>query len=192
MDLAPAGEPQTGNSTLAWERDLVAAVLRKDRKATAEFVDHLAGPVHAFVKWRLAPSGQAVDDIVQEVFLEAWRGLSRYRGDASLRAWILGIARHKVLDHYRSALRVADWDEPVQESLVEQPAADRELIHKERTERIQAVLAGLPESYRAVLLWRYWDSQSAASIGLAMGKTEKAVERLLARARAQFRAEYGA
>jgi len=37
------------------------------------------------------------------------------------------------------------------------------------------------------LLWRYWEARSARDIANAIGKTEKAVERLLARARARFR-----
>jgi RNA polymerase sigma factor (sigma-70 family) len=99
---------RANSSGLDDEREFVAAILRKDRKATAEFVARFADPVHSFVRWRLAPSAEAVEDIVQEVFLEAWRSLPRYRGDSGLRTWILGIARHKVQDHYRSALRDAD------------------------------------------------------------------------------------
>jgi RNA polymerase sigma factor (sigma-70 family) len=75
---------------------------------------------------------------------------------------------------------------------VEASEVEGGFLQRERSKRIHNVLAKLPESYRLVLLWRYWDSQSAASIALAMGKTEKAVERLLARARTQFRAGYGA
>jgi DNA-directed RNA polymerase specialized sigma24 family protein len=45
----------------------------------------------------------------------------------------------------------------------------------------------LPESYSLVLLWRYWEGRSAREMASATGKTEKAVERLLARARTRFR-----
>jgi DNA-directed RNA polymerase specialized sigma24 family protein len=38
-----------------------------------------------------------------------------------------------------------------------------------------------------VLLWRYWERRSAAEMAAATGRTEKAIERLLARARGQFR-----
>src|SRR5262245_59953841 len=87
------------------EHELVAAVLRKDRKATAEFVSRFADVVYSYVYWRLAPANDAVEDLVQDVFLEAWRSLARYRGDGGLAAWLVGIARHKVQDHYRRVLR---------------------------------------------------------------------------------------
>ncbi len=49
------------------------------------------------------------------------------------------------------------------------------------------VLASLPEQYRLALIWRYWEKSSAREMALKTGKTEKAIERLLARARAEFR-----
>lgn len=192
VELIPVNQIRPAAATAEDEREFVQALLRKDRKATAEFVDRFAGAVHSFVHWRLSPAAQQVEDVVQEVFLEAWRSLPRYRGDSNLKAWLLGIARHKVQDHFRGALRHAEWDESVEASQVAPPVVENELMYRERSERVQAVLAELPEQYRVVLLWRYWESQSAASIGAAIGKTEKAVERLLARARAQFRARYGA
>jgi RNA polymerase sigma factor (sigma-70 family) len=58
-------------------------------------------------------------------------------------------------------------------------------------ERVQAkahqVLQDLPEPYALALLWRYWEGRSVREMAAALGKTEKAVERLLARARARFR-----
>ena len=53
--------------------------------------------------------------------------------------------------------------------------------------RISSILSQLPEDYRTVLLWRYWEKKSAEEIGAEIGRTAKAVERLLARARQQFR-----
>ena len=49
------------------------------------------------------------------------------------------------------------------------------------------VMGGLPEQYRMALIWRYWERASAREMALKTGKTEKAIERLLARARAEFR-----
>jgi RNA polymerase sigma factor (sigma-70 family) len=63
-------------------------------------------------------------------------------------------------------------------------------LHFDRTwqrEEIQRTLASLPEAYRTVLLWRYLENRSAREMAQLAGKTEKAIERLLARAREQFR-----
>jgi DNA-directed RNA polymerase specialized sigma24 family protein len=48
-------------------------------------------------------------------------------------------------------------------------------------------MATLPEPYRLALLWRYWEKRSTQEMAMRTGKTEKAIERLLARAREMFR-----
>ena len=62
------------------------------------------------------------------------------------------------------------------------------LIDKGRAqEKTQRILARLPEAYGLVLLWRYWEEHSTKEMAAQTGKTEKAMERLLARARVHFR-----
>jgi RNA polymerase sigma-70 factor (ECF subfamily) len=173
------------------ERELVAAVIRKDRKATAELVGRFADAIHAYVRQRLAPRAEMVDDLVQEVFLAALKGLPSFAGRSSLKVWLLGIARHKVEDHYRAHLRraetLSDFDDDSAFVPVEQPRFD-ELIDDERVrDKTRRVLARLPEAYGYALLWRYWERRSVREIAAQTGRTEKAGERLLARARTQFK-----
>ena len=169
---------------------LVAEVLRKDRKATAEFVSKYSDWVYSYVRRRVMPQTEVAEDLVQEVFVAAWQGLKTYRGDASLRSWLQGIARHKVDDYYRKRLRTSDWPDTDDESVAEpsvipiyEEQMDQVLL-KEKTHRI---LAGLPEAYCLVLLWRYQEDRSAREMAQLTGKTEKAIERLLARAREHFK-----
>ena len=170
--------------------ELVAGVLRKDRKATAEFVARYADGLYCYVRSRLAPRYEQVDDLVQDVFLIAWQSLSQYRGTGSLQAWVTGIARHKVEDYYRERLRRPESIEEADLELDKStcvPEIHRLLEQDQLQKNTQRVLASLPEQYRLVLIWRYWDRASAREMALKTGKTEKAIERLLARARAEFR-----
>lgn len=173
---------------------LAAAVLQKDRKATAEFVAVHADAVYAYVRHRLIPRIDAVDDVVQDVFLAAWDGISDFRGDSSLRTWLMSIAKHKVEDYYRRRLRepeaVAEEDMDDSEIPAVQQHAE-ELIDKHRIEtKIRETLGKLPERYSLILLWRYWEKRATREIAAATGRTEKAVERLLARARTQFKKKW--
>jgi len=167
----------------------VAAVLNKDRKATAEIVARYGGALHGYLSRRLMPRHDLVEDLFQQVFLEAWQSLSRFRQESGLKAWLLGIARHKVQDHYRSRLRECEWDENVPEpAAAADPALDLET--QQQRERVWSLLAELSEEARTLLLWRYWEGQSAELMAAGSGKTVKAVERALARARDQFRARW--
>ena len=183
-------DPQPITTTGHEDSALVSAVLRKDRKATAEFVARYADDVYRYVRCRLAPRNEEVDDLVQDIFLAAWESLRQFRGNGSLRAWVMGIARHKVEDHYRGRLRepesIADEDQDFTA-----PASSADFPQLLETEQLRKntwrVMTRLPEQYRLALIWRYWERASAREIALKTGKTEKAIERLLARARAEFR-----
>jgi len=167
---------------------LAAAVLRKDRKATAEFVERYSDAVYAYLYRRLVPRSDLVDDMAQEVFLAAWDSLSGYEGRAPLKSWLLGIARHKVESHYRSLLREPlPLEEETQESMAVEPLHDERMDRARLAEYARQVIGTLPEPYAAALLWRYWEKRSAAEMAEQTGKTIKAVERILARAREQFK-----
>jgi RNA polymerase sigma-70 factor (ECF subfamily) len=168
---------------------LVAGILKKDRKATAEFVARFADALYAYVRSRLAPRYDQIEDLVQETFLAAWENLNDYAGSGSLQGWLMGIARHKVEDYYRARLRAP---EPIDMDADGDLFASAPKVHEfmEETqlkEKTHQVLMSLPEPYRLALIWRYWDKAPAREMALKTGKTEKAIERLLARARAEFR-----
>jgi len=184
---AIAGEPVSAETD---ERELIASVLRNDRKAAAKLVAGHIDAVHGYVRHRLTPLADLVDDVVQDVFLAALNGLPAFAGRSSLRTWLLAIARHKIEDIYRQRLRAPlAIDSSVAED--EPPSGETPLdeqIDKARArEKTRRVLEQLPERYALALLWRYWEQRSAREMAGAIGTTEKSVERTLARARARFK-----
>ena len=189
METASAITTPAVTTPAEQERQLVAGVLRRDRKATAEFVSLCADSIYSFVRQRLVPRVELVEDMMQEVLLAAWQGLPNFRADASLRSWILGIARHKLDDYYRKKLHkseIAEEDDPAFEPIIE-PLFDQQLDTAAQIERVQRTLELLPEPYALALIWRYREEKSVREMAQLSGKTEKAMERLLARARENFR-----
>lgn len=175
------------------ERELIASVLRKDRKAAAQFVAGHIDAVYAYARHRLAPRADLVDDVVQDVFLSALKGLATFEGQSSLRTWLIAIARHKIEDVYRQRLRIPDAIEDVDPAEEERFSAsavtsfDEQIDATRARAKVRNVLAQMPERYGLMLLWRYWEHRSTRDIAVAIGTTEKSVERMLARARARFK-----
>jgi RNA polymerase sigma-70 factor, ECF subfamily len=173
------------------ERRLVDAILQKDRKAAAQFVAAHIDAVYAYARHRLAPRADLVDDVVQDVFVAALKGLEAFRGQSSLRTWMIAIARHKVEDVYRQRVRLpeATGIDAVEseQPLAEEMSLDHLIDVKRRNEKTRRVLAQMPEQYGLLLLWRYWEQRSTRDIAAALGATEKSVERALARSRARFK-----
>lgn len=180
---------QAEDGTASPDYALVSAVLAKDRKATAEFVSQCADWTYPFVRYRLQPRSELVDDLMQEIVLAAWQSLPSFRGEADLRSWIMGIARHKLDDHYRRRIRaveLSDDDERIPEATI-MPGLDQGLDLADQQRKVQRTLAMLPEPYALALLWQYRDEKSVRQMAQLAGKTEKGMERLLARARESFR-----
>ena len=172
------------------ERELIESVLRKDRKAAAQLVAAHIDAVYAYARHRLAPHADLVDDVVQDVFLAALKGLAAFEGQSSLRTWLVAIARHKIEDIYRQRLRAAltlDLDSTEDEPIAHEIPPDEQIDKARAGARTQRVLERMPERYALILLWRYWEQRSAREVATAIGATEKSVERLLARARAKFK-----
>lgn len=185
------GGPHPAVTPDAEDRQLVTSVVAGDRKATAEFVERFTDGIYGYVRHRLSPRVDLVDDLVQDVFLAALKGLPSFAGRSSLKTWLAGIARHKVEDFYRAHLRRAetpsDFDDDSAFVPLDMPEFDEQMDRATLEAKTQRVLSQLPETYCYALVWRYWENRSVRDIAAETGRTEKAGERLLARARAQFR-----
>ena len=172
------------------EPELIASVLRRDRKAAARLVAAHIDAVYAYARHRLSPHADLVDDVVQDVFLAALKGLAAFERQSSLRTWLLAIARHKIEDIYRQRLRAAfalELDSTEDELPSDEIPLDEQIDKARAGAKARRTLQRMPERYALILLWRYWEHRSAREVAAAMGSTEKSVERLLARARAKFK-----
>lgn len=180
-----------GLSDSAEDRRLVAAILAGDRKATAEFVARYSDRVFGYVWHRMLPRTELVEDLVQDIFLTAWKSLERFRFESDLANWLIGIARHRVAEHYRKRLRESPEQlapNEVMDGIAGiEPSWDEEMDRQRLRERTQMILAVLPEEYSIALQWRYWEKCTTREMALLTGRTEKSMERLLARARESFR-----
>jgi RNA polymerase sigma-70 factor, ECF subfamily len=146
--------------------------------------------VKRYVHSRLAPRVDRAEDVVQEVFLAACENLGDYRGSSSLESWLMGIERNKVRDFYRARLREPqslEAGEAGPKIAGPRPEFDDHLDKESARKKTWEVLNQLPEKYRSALIWRYWESCSVKTMAMRTGKTEKAMERILARARDEFR-----
>ena len=178
------------DSEISEDLRIVSGVLAKDRKVTAEFVAKCADWIYPFVRRRLIPRAELVEDLMQEILLAAWQALPNFRGDGNLRSWVMGIARHKLEDYYRKRIRQLEISEEGDDFVPDQiiaPTLEQRIDFAAQQQRIQSTLKMLPEPYALALIWQYRDEKTLREMAQLTGKTEKAMERLLARARENFR-----
>ena len=126
------------------------------------------------------------EDLTSETFLAAMDAARRTAPPPLALPWLLGVARHKLADHYRR--RAARSTEPVAD-VPEPEAADGWDAELDRIVA-ESVLARLPEAHRVVLALRYMDDCSVPECADLIGRSVHATEALLVRARRNFRKLY--
>lgn len=128
------------------------------------------------------------EDLTAETFLAAVQALRERPAIAPTTGWLIGIARHKLVDHWRRAGRERRGLRAVA-AHCEEPAEDQWDVHLDRMLARQ-VLAALGPHHRAALTLRYLDGLTVAQVAEHLGRTLHATEALLVRARAAFRRGY--
>ncbi len=149
--------------------DLVAAWRRGDEQAASHLVRRHAPALGRYVAAGGASSAD-VEDLVQETFIRAFRGLDSWRGDGPFRGWLFRIAGNLVKDgfrHRRGRIDVAIEDHDVID--VADPAG--ELAADETAERIRVGIAGLPRLQREVFCLRVEQGLEYPEIAAALGTT---------------------
>jgi RNA polymerase sigma-70 factor (ECF subfamily) len=115
-------------------------------------------------------------DLTQEVFLRAYRGLRRFRGDATVATWLYRIGVNVCLNHVtaRKMPETPLEDAPALRASGSDPASS--LLKEETGARVRAAVARLPRKQRATLILRVYQDLSHREIAQALGTTVGAVK----------------
>jgi RNA polymerase sigma-70 factor (ECF subfamily) len=125
------------------------------------------------------------EDLVQEVFLEAYRKKDEVRDPSRLKGWLVQVALNRARMWARRA-RVEKEALPRVARPEARPASGR-LERAEDREKLLSALRELPETQQAVVTLRYLEGRSAAEIAETLGTTPEAVRMRLSRALLQLR-----
>jgi len=141
--------------------------------------------VYGYFVRRCGDRGTA-EDLTSETFLAAMDAARKPDPPPVGVPWLLGVARHKLADHYRR--RSDRFSVPVAE-LPDDSEIDRWDAELDRLVA-ESVLARLSEPHRIVLALRYMDDRPVAECAELLGRTVHATEALLVRARRAFKRQY--
>jgi RNA polymerase sigma-70 factor (ECF subfamily) len=166
----------------------------EDEPPTARLFEEHAATIFAYLRLR-ATTREEAEDLLLDVFLAALEQsrMLDERSSEAQRAWLLGVAAHKVADHYRRGMRRPQVAlEQVSETLSTDEARSPEgmALDRERDEQMRALLERLPQPTQQVIHLRFVYGLSCAEIAEALGKRESAVRKQLWRALNRIRALY--
>ena len=169
---------------------MITGKTERDKKFISIYQAHV-DEVYKFVYLRTGANKSIAEDLTQEIFLEVYKGLSRFKGLSSERTWVFRIAKNRLNDfyrkQYRSMFESVCIDVVLDDQLVDtgQDIQENQIKSFEQ-ETVRASLSALPKQYEIVLTLKYMDEKNTNEIALLLGKSPKAIESLLRRAKDTF------
>lgn len=189
---------------VALDRVLVDRFKNGDESAFNEMVarhrDRIYGMVHQLLR-----NHQDAEEVTQDAFIRAHRGLANFRGDAAFSTWLYQIATNLARNRYwywwrRKRDRSVSLDAPVGEDNdltladvipAEVDSPDEVTVNEEFVNRISKGMDKLSGSHREILVLRNVKNLSYEEIGAILGISVGTVKSRIARARESLRAKLG-
>lgn len=151
--------------------------------------------------YRLCGDMESANDLVQETFLNAFRGMNAFRGDAQVSTWLYTIASRAAMRLRRKRKGAPERELSLEEFIptsdgefrlqipIEGLTPEQALENKELREALDHAINKLPKKYRIALVLRDMEGLSAKGVSGIMGLSERAVKSRLHRARLFVRRE---
>ncbi|MCX6242141.1 MAG: sigma-70 family RNA polymerase sigma factor [Bacteroidetes bacterium] len=174
------------------ESELVEGLINQNKIAIQYLVDHYQKDVIKTAYYFVAIMEDA-EDLSQEVFLEVFRSISRYKKNASLSTWIYRITVNKSLDHLRRQKRRNIFNQVKSFIQVshdgtnviskEQPTLDTRNEDNEKRQILDMAVNSLPENQKIAFILNKYEEMAYKDIAEIMDLSVSSVESLLHRAK---------
>jgi RNA polymerase sigma-70 factor (ECF subfamily) len=161
--MSPQADAAEQSQATPVEAVLVRAVLEGDRDGFGQLYGLYAPLVHGILLARV-PRAE-VDDLVQDIFLHAFKKLSTLRDTSAFGPWIAMIARNRAVDFHRRSRETVEINDDLRGSDT----------HDSRASEILELIRNLPEAYRETLVLRLVEGMTGPEIAARTGLTAASV-----------------
>jgi RNA polymerase sigma-70 factor (ECF subfamily) len=163
---------------------LVERAQAGDLEAFEELVRRHQQPLFSYL-YRMCSDPAAAEELTQAALVRAWHGLRGFRRASSFRTWLYRIGMNLCYNRRARTRPVEELTENIAAPAGTEPAA-RYAEHR-REAVVRAALARLPQDQRSALVLSVYQGLNYREIADTMGKTVRAVDSLLVRAKANLR-----
>ncbi|MDQ1560332.1 MAG: polymerase sigma-70 factor, subfamily [Pyrinomonadaceae bacterium] len=196
----PAAVADSAEARPSAETQFIDRLRAGDAAAFERLVAERSGDIYALL-YRLTEDPEEARDLTQETFLQAFRSIAHFRGDADLRTWLYRIAVNQARNRWRwwrrrrrgSTVSLDATDEthelPLATRLVDEHAPDPEArtLSHEREEILLAAVRQLARPYREAVVLRDVEGLSYEEVAAALDISVGTVKSRLSRGRTELR-----
>ena len=170
------------------EAQIIDMVRAGEVDAFAEIVEHYQSPIQRYL-FRLTGDYQIAQDLAQDTFLQAYKGILKTKADLSLKAWLYRIATNNALQHHRRKRRLSFIPlDGCKKSDIPTTENQASLVGEKMA--IQETLSKVPEEQKACLVLHFVEGFKYKEIAETLGISEDAVRKRVARGKQKFRMLY--
>src|SRR6266581_2317408 len=176
---------QSGNHIRQEQQEAFLRRLRRhDQSAFHELVDRFSGELHR-VAYSVVGNAADAEDVVQETFTAAFAGIGRFRGEASLRTWLMQILVRQCARVKRGrGRRMTIGIEKAEEATIDPAGASESRMD------VMEILQKLSPEHREVIVLRELEGMGYEEIAAALKIPRGTVESRLHRARQELKAKF--
>lgn len=161
-NLTQAARPMDGDA------GLVQQVLSGDQTAFTQLVNKYRKQVYA-IAYRFSNNAQEADDLAQEAFIKAYQNLTKFRGEASFRTWLLRITTNLSINLVKSGRMSKDSGEaPDEGGLRNSDSQLSKLLDGEKKLALRKAISKLPPKQKATLLLKTYNEMTCEEVATTM------------------------
>lgn len=172
------------------EKVLIGQILAGDQDAFGQLVQAYQKPVYNLCL-RMVSNPADAEDLAQEAFVKAWRGLRFYKHEAAFSTWLYRLTSNVCIDFLRKQKKTisltVEEDAPELEIMDENPLPEEQVLHREKQKAVEDAMAQLEEEYRLALTLRVVDDLTYEQIAEVLDIKVGTVKSRIARARERMR-----
>jgi len=166
---------QDASSSSLQDDHWVVLAVKGDEKAYSELTQKYQKPLYFHVR-KMIRNSDFADDLVQDIFLKAFKSLKNYKNDYAFSTWLYRIATNHTIDYLRKkkletlSIHADDSDDThaTIQLADEDSFTDEPMIRRERKNKVHEAIGQLPEKYREVILKRHIEEKSYQEIAEEM------------------------
>jgi RNA polymerase sigma-70 factor (ECF subfamily) len=192
MEAVPGLRALTADASSTDTDEQLAVQARTNSDALAELYIRHRDAVFRYLRARCRDEDAALE-LTAVAFEKAMGAIGRYEPrDAGMRAWLLRIARNAATDHERRRRPLVPQWPMDSDHRSSEPGPEETVLLRDEQRRVRLLVLDLPDVQRDAIALRFAAGLTAREIGLVIGKSEEATQKLISRAVARLKEAYRA